>query len=310
MSGINYINIAEFIEKNARAGNFLKEKYVLLPFYKDGVPLTGKRWGMTLLAAPSMRFRWNEKNEERTKLLKSIIAENCKSVCSGACVADFQKCDCKHKIAGIELIHSKTVFSIKSEEDCLNRKGDGLVTDNSLLVPVVTVADCVPLFLYDSQKGVSGAVHSGWKGTGIIRNAIQTAVEEYGSKPEDICVAIGPHICSRCYCVDEERRNYFLENFGECVRKSEKRESELQKTKEGRLLNYELSLTDANPYAIKQAGIPEENITVATDCTCCTTFSNGKNVYGSFRRQAAFLPDSVDDETRKKSMTVQAAFVL
>lgn len=205
MNKINYVNVAKVIENNSRL-----QKYVLLPFYKNGKPLENERkWGMTLLTASSMRFRWNEKNEEREQLFKKIVKENFNDVCSGECAAAEQKCGCKHKFVSVELIHSKTVFNVQKEEQTLNKKGDGIVTGNSLLIPSVTVADCVPLFLYDNVKNVAGIVHSGWKGTGIIENAIKMFVEEYSSNIEDICVAIGPHICSKCYCVDEERKNYF-----------------------------------------------------------------------------------------------------
>lgn len=306
MNKINYVNVAKVIENNSRL-----QKYVLLPFYKNGKPLENERkWGMTLLTASSMRFRWNEKNEEREQLFKKIVKENFNDVCSGECATAEQKCDCKHKFVSVELIHSKTVFNVQKEEEVLNKKGDGIVTGNNLLIPSVTVADCVPLFLYDNVKNVAGIVHSGWKGTGIIENAIKMFVEEYSSNIEDICVTIGPHICSKCYCVDEERKNYFLNNFGECVTKADEKESDLKKTGDGKLLNFHLSLTAANLFAIKKSGILEENITVATDCTCCTQFSGGSFVFGSFRRQAAFLSENIDEETRKRSMTVQAAFIL
>ncbi len=306
MNKINYVNVAQTVEQNSRL-----QKYILLPFYKNGKPLqNGRQWGMTLLTASSMRFRWNEKNEEREKLLQKIVKENFNDVCSGSCAAEMQKCDCKHKFVSVELIHSKTVFTVQEEAQTLNKKGDGIVTGNKLLIPSVTVADCVPLFLYDSVKNVAGVVHSGWKGTGIIENAVKMFVKEYSSNIEDICVAIGPHICSKCYCVDEERKNYFLNNFGNCVTKADEKEKDLKKTSDGKLLNYHLSLTDANLFAIKRSGILEENITVATDCTCCTQFSDLSFVFGSFRRQAAFLSENIDEETRKKSMTVQAAFVL
>lgn len=307
MGKVNYICVTKKIEETSE-----DSKFIVLPFYKNGEPLKdGKKWGMTLLSAGSMRFRWNEKNILREKTLKSIAEELHPHVCSGECAGDEQRCNCQRQIVSIELIHSKTVFEINSQGGSFNKKGDGLITDNKMLVPVVTVADCVPLFLYDSKNGVFAAVHSGWKGTGIIGEAVRLAVEKYGSKPEDICVAIGPHIGSECYSIDENRKNYFLENFGECVTKLKNENSDsIQKTADGKLLNYSLDLTKANLFVLKKAGIMEENITVATDCTCCSKFSDGKNVFGSFRRQAAFLPESVSLDEKSRAMTVQAAFVI
>ena len=290
--------------------------YITLPFYENGAPLCSTesekhaRWGMTLLKAGSMRFRWNETNEKRAATLKKILSEVKKSVCSGNCSSAGGICDCKLRLAPIELIHSKDVFVTEKEGDTKNLKGDGLITKNSLLVPAVTVADCLPVFLYDKKIKAIGAFHSGWKGTGIAGNGVRKMQEEFGSKPEDILAAIGPHIGNCCYFVDKERSDYFTQNFGKkCIEKAENPASE----EEADLIKrfpYRLSLTEANLFVLKQADIKEENIVVAEDCTCCTKFADGKNIFGSFRRQAAFLPPQIDADTRSRSMTVQAAFVI
>ena len=256
-----------------------------------------------------MRFRWNETNENRTKVLKEILTEIKNPVCSGNCSSSEGVCDCKLKSVPIELIHSKIVVEAKEAGDTKGLQGDGIVTQNPLLVPTVTVADCVPIFLYDKETKAIGAFHSGWKGTGIAGAGVEKMIALYGSKRENICAAIGPHIGSCCYFVDEERAEYFTKNFGEkCVEKAitfkNQNDEELAKR-----FPYRLSLTEANLYVLKNAGIREENIVVAQDCTCCTKFENGQNIFGSFRRQAAFLPQSLTAEEKSRSMCVQAAFV-
>lgn len=307
MSGVNYICVKDKIEETAGGAG---QKYILLPFYRDGKPLTsGKKWGMTLLKAGSMRFRWNEKNPGMEKLLKDIIEEQHPHVCSGECAGDSQRCRCRPVLTAVELIHSKTVYGVNCPEDVFGKKGDGLITDRSMVVPSVTVADCVPLFLYDPVTGVFGTVHSGWKGTGIIGEAVKLAQEKYGSRAEDMCVAIGPHIGKECYCIDEERKDWFLKNFGNCVCEI-KNEGKIQRTSDGKVLKYSLDLTEANLFVLKNSGVKEENIVAASDCTCCSVFSDGSFVFGSFRRQAAFLPDCVSAEERSRSMTVQVAFVI
>ncbi|MDY2843486.1 MAG: polyphenol oxidase family protein [Treponema sp.] len=310
-----------------KSKNNIQEKFILIPFYFGGKPLSDEkspRWGMTLLSAGTMRFRWNEKNENRDKIFEEILeSQNSKG----------------KKIVPIELIHSKIVVEAKKFGDTKNIQADGIVTKNRNLIPAVTVADCVPIFLYDTKTGALGVFHSGWKGTGIAENGVKKMAELYGSKPEDICAAIGPHIQSCCYNIDEERAKYFIENFGkDCVSEkfsetkvSEDKISENELSKNAREVSkselsknsgenqekkfpYALSLTQANLFVLKKAGIKEENIVAATDCTCCTKFSNGKSVFGSFRRQAASLPPEIlknleKDELSRK-MTVQAAFVI
>lgn len=282
--------------KSGQTENHIQEKFILLPFYFDGKPLSGEkspRWGMTLLSAGTMRFRWSEKNENRDKIFEEIL--------------ESQNSQGK-KIVPIELIHSKIVVEAKNYGDTQNLQADGIVTNNRNLIPTVTVADCVPIFLYDTKTGAFGAFHSGWKGTGIAENGVKKMAELYGSKPENICAAIGPHIQGCCYSVDEERAKYFIENFGkDCV-------SENTSENHDKKFSYALSLTQANLFVLKKAGIKEENIVAAKDCTCCTKFADGKNVFGSFRRQAASLPAKIlknlSKEEISRKMTVQAAFII
>jgi len=300
---INKISIREELEKSGSQ----KAKFIHLPFYYESKALESPHsayWGMTLLTASSMRFRWAEKNENRRQVFKEILPQLKESVCSGNCSSDQGKCDCKLTPLSVELIHSKDVITVKSPEDIFEKKCDGIITRNSNFLPTVTVADCVPIFLYDRENQVIGVFHSGWKGTGIAGQGVRQMEKDFGSKAENICAAIGAHIDSCCYNVDKERADYFIENFGEgCISKPE--DSKVKNP----VFPYSLSLTQANLAVLKNAGIREENILVASDCTCCTKFSSGQNVFGSFRRQAAFLPPEVDADTRSRSMTVQAAFV-
>ena len=53
---------------------------------------------------------------------------------------------------------------------------DGLVTSKDYNLKLSTkVADCVPIYLYDSKNNFYGLIHSGWKGTKnhIILNALE-----------------------------------------------------------------------------------------------------------------------------------------
>ena len=61
---------------------------------------------------------------------------------------------------------------------------------------MVMVADCYPVLMADPVRRVAAAVHSGWRGTRlqIARRALQAMIEQDGSRPEDIRLAIGPGI--------------------------------------------------------------------------------------------------------------------
>lgn len=247
-------------------------------FFYNGKPLTSAPlWGMSVLESGNMRFRWNETNSVREKFFSLICAE-------------------KRKALQPELIHSKTIYEVSSADEIFKKKGDGILTSNKFIVPAVTVADCMPVFVYDKNSNVFGVLHSGWKGTGIAAEAFYMLNKKYGSKPDDLCFILGPHINSCCYSIDKSRAEYFSENFGSCC------VSSIDGNK------YSLSLTDANLYLLRKIGIPDGNIFVSKECTCCFK-ENGAFKYGSFRRQTSSLPQDLPLEEKQKHFTVQAAFV-
>lgn len=265
------------------------QDYATFSFMCDGkVVEDAPVCGLTLRKAGTMRFRWNETNPIRDKTLKAISEQ-----VSG---------NSNIEIAPVELIHSQLVYKANSEKDVHNLQGDGIITNQKNFMPVVTVADCMPLYIFDRKTSAYGIVHSGWKGTGICTQAIKQMVTEYGTKIEDVCVILGPHIRDCCYIVNEERAQYFTRNFSSAsVRKLEEggkcycggRGLKIDWDNGGGQL-YRLSLEEANLADLKKIGIPSENITVCKDCTCCNL------VFGSNRRETA----------DGNAFTVQAAWIL
>ncbi len=257
----------------------LGKKFVTSRFVRNGKTAEEPAfWGMTVRSAGSMRFRWNEKNPAREKLL-SEIASPC-------------------EVVPVQLDHTKIVYSIEEKNETFNKIGDGILTRNKKLMPVVTVADCMPIYFSDNETGFFGVVHSGWKGTGIAAEAVELAAKKYGARKENIAVAIGAHIRNCCYIVNKERADYFARNFtAECVEPLKDGEIPCK----GAALNwnngswqlFRLSLEKANLCVLDRAGIRDENIVVATDCTCHNP------EFGSNRRETSV----------GETFTVQAAFV-
>ena len=112
------------------------------------------------------------------------------------------------KIAIPEQIHSSIVKDIKKEGIFSNT--DGLVTSERDLILTLKAADCVPIFLYDKNRGIFGLIHSGWKGTAsnIVLNGIKKMINNK-SHTDDIMVLLGPCIQSCCYEVDEDVAKHF-----------------------------------------------------------------------------------------------------
>ncbi|MBO7421248.1 MAG: polyphenol oxidase family protein [Spirochaetaceae bacterium] len=251
---------------------------VSFPFIKDGKPLEeAPLCCLSLKAAGSMRFRWNEPNQVRENFFKSLGIDY-------------------SSVVAPELIHSKTVFCVDNADElavfrALRSEGDAVLSANPAYVPAVTVADCVPIYLYDSKKRVAGMVHSGWKGTGIVKEAVERMVHFYKSEPSDICAVIGPHIKDCCYSVDAERAAFFSGKF--C------KDSAVE---DGGV--FKLDLLAANITLLLESGVKPCNIAAASECTCCT------EELGSHRRETAGCPDNMPIEERSKLFTVMTAFLV
>jgi polyphenol oxidase len=299
-----------YIQQTDADISLFESSFALMPFYRDGVLLEqGPKWGMSVLSAGSMRFRWNEHNQNRIAFFNKLCTSQKENSPKFETRKRNELC-----VVPLELIHSKVIYDIHTDSDTQNKEGDGMITSNKSLVPVVTVADCMPIFLYDPVTGVFGALHSGWKGTGIVGEAIFLAEKKYGAKPENFCVALGPHIHDCCYNVDQERAEYFRTHFtAECI--TELTEQQIaEKIKNGaddsaKKYRFCLSLEKANLAVLQQAGVCSENVVCATDCTSCAQFADGSFVYGSSRRETAEARNAGKNvDVHSGAFTVQAAF--
>ncbi|MBO5137656.1 MAG: polyphenol oxidase family protein [Spirochaetaceae bacterium] len=288
---VSQVSVFDFADSN-------QLDYVSVPFFSNGKALTfehsiPKCW-LTLADASSMRFRWDEVNFNRDGFFAKILPPDVFPL-------------------PIELIHSKLVYAVGlDEKDQVEvvasneaaykntlasqfytplRQGDGFITKEKKIVPIVTVADCVPIFLYDPVTECFGIVHSGWKGTGIIVEALNLAFKTFGARIEDFSVVIGPHIQNCCYQVEKDRADYFKSAYDDsCV----------TYRNDGSVF---LSLGNANINLLQKAGVAKENILYCKDCTCCD------KRFGSFRRETASLPVEMSLQQKQKKFTAMAAFV-
>ena len=140
---------------------------------------------------------------------------------------------------------------------------DGLVTDVPQLVLTTFYADCVPLFFIDPVHRAIGLSHSGWRGTvsDIAAATVRTMQGEYGSRPEDLLVGIGPSICQDCYEVSEDVIEEFRASYEEKLWMCLYREKGNGK--------YQLNLWEACRQNLLRAGVLPDRIEVTDLCTCC-----------------------------------------
>lgn len=141
---------------------------------------------------------------------------------------------------------------------------DGLLTNVPRVALVVSVADCVPIFIFDPSNEVIAAVHSGWRGTvqGIVANAVGKMIEEYGSRPANLVAFIGPSAGVCCYEVGNEVAVQM--DPGVVVNKDGKTFVDLKR---------------ANKNQLMEMGVIETNIEVSSYCTICSP-----ELFHSYRR--------------------------
>jgi polyphenol oxidase len=85
-------------------------------------------------------------------------------------------------------------------------EGDGLVGRKPGVLGLITVADCVPVFLLDPRSLAWGLIHAGWRGcaAGIVSRGIEDLGRRFEVPPERLEVYLGPAVCGSCYEVGDE----------------------------------------------------------------------------------------------------------
>jgi len=133
---------------------------------------------------------------------------------------------------------------------------DALVTDVPGLPLCVTVADCVPLAVYDPLNRAVGLAHAGWKGTTakIALRTVEAMRRAFGSEPAALRAAIGPSIGPQSYEVGSEVVDRVRDSFGAGAGEL------LAPRPGGRAL---LDLWQANRLALLEAGLALANVEVA-----------------------------------------------
>jgi len=114
-------------------------------------------------------------------------------------------------LATVFQIHSAraTVAEMPWPDDA-RPHADAMVTDRKGLLLGILTADCAPVLLADTEAGVVGAAHAGWRGAlGGVTDATIEAMKGLGARRERIAAAIGPCIGRASYEVDGE----FFERF-------------------------------------------------------------------------------------------------
>ena len=149
---------------------------------------------------------------------------------------------------------------------------DGFVTDAPGVLPMIRVADCVPILFAglkdgDPSRPVVAAVHAGWRGTagGIAPKAVRL-MREMGCS--SLRCAVGPHIGACCYEVGED----FVEAVASlCGREFASRHIRPVFLPDGsRSPKPHADLAGMNRELLLGEGLADEQIDFSPDCTACS----------------------------------------
>ncbi len=159
-------------------------------------------------------------------------------------------------------------------------EADGLCSDASGMALAVFVADCVPALLCDVRSGAFAAVHAGWRGTlaGVLPAAVRALGDEFGARPSELRVALGPAIGPCCFEVGPE----VVAAFGALFRDPADRQLVVRPSPRGVAGKSHLDLKAANRILLERAGVAPEAIDASADCTRCD-----RARFFSFRRDGA-----------------------
>ncbi len=143
-----------------------------------------------------------------------------------------------------------------TEEETIVQGADALVTDTPDLPLCVTLADCVPVAIFDPERRVVGLAHAGWGGTvsRISSRTVDVMRERFGCDPGAILAAIGPSIGPSGYEVGEEVIAGAEATFGT-------RSAEILEPQGEGKANFDL--WTANRIDLEEAGVPANQIEVS-----------------------------------------------
>ncbi|HEY9811802.1 MAG TPA: peptidoglycan editing factor PgeF [Halomicronema sp.] len=152
-------------------------------------------------------------------------------------------------------------------------EADGLVTKQSQQAVWVASADCTPVLIADTQTGLVGAVHSGWRGTAakIVPQAI-LRMEEQGCRLEDLRIAMGPAIAGEVYQVSEDVAEAVCASLM-AASDSEKLPSMLQEILDSPVLDdpepgkVRLDVRRVISLQLEHLGVAPEQVAIAPYCT-------------------------------------------
>ena len=154
----------------------------------------------------------------------------------------------EEQIAATHQVHGNKVIEVSKS---IYVKGyDALITQQKNIFLAVTIADCVPVLIYDKGTQAVAAIHAGWRGTAenIIKETTEKMSLSFGTRAQDCFAYIGTCIDECSFEVDEDVAQHFLSQYKRWDKRKKKFFIDLKKANEHQLLAF---------------GVPEKQIEIS-----------------------------------------------
>jgi hypothetical protein len=151
-----------------------------------------------------------------------------------------------HQVHGDEINLVETPGQVKAY--------DALITNKKGILLTATIADCVPVLIYDPINEACAAIHAGWKGTRakIVSKTLSKMTKEFGTKAENCYAYIGACISECSFEVDEDVAQFFDSDY-------KRWDEEKQK--------FFIDLKACNRSYLLALGVPTQQIETSPYCT-------------------------------------------
>jgi len=167
-------------------------------------------------------------------------------------------------LATAKQIHSNQVL-VATQPGHLG-PGDAIISKQPGVTVSIRTADCLPILIVDPGTRAVAAVHAGWRGVvaEIAPKAVEAMTLEFGSRPEDLEIAIGPGIGLCCFEVGPEVAGQFRAFFPE--------RNDLDR-------RAKLDLVETVRRQLRRNGVGMGQISTSGLCSCCRP-----ELFESYRR--------------------------
>lgn len=117
------------------------------------------------------------------------------------------------QIAFQRQIHSDIITVV--EKPGVIGESDAMITNKKNIGLAISTADCTPIFIYEKEKKIIAAIHSGWRGTEkkILSKTIHKMIGNFNCQSQNMFVYVGPSIHQKNYEVGEEVASLFDEKY-------------------------------------------------------------------------------------------------